>query len=86
MIDNNGLPKFHKSYMTPDGDLPKLFNYNGRRFDVNDVLGQLDKDNRGNIVPITDKNGHLVDNLGRKINSKGYLIDEFGNIVDRDGR
>jgi hypothetical protein len=28
----------------------------------------------------------LVDNLGRLINSRGYLIDEFGNVIDRDGR
>jgi len=27
-----------------------------------------------------------VDNLGRRINSKGYLIDEFGNVIDKDGR
>jgi len=27
-----------------------------------------------------------VDNLGRRVNSKGYLIDEFGNIIDKDGR
>jgi hypothetical protein len=25
--------------MTPDGDLPKFFNYNGRRFDVTDIIG-----------------------------------------------
>jgi len=24
--------------------------------------------------------------LGRKVNSRGYLIDEFGNVVDKDGR
>jgi hypothetical protein len=28
----------------------------------------------------------LVDNLGRRINSKGYLVDEFGNVIDKDGR
>lgn len=72
--------------MTPDGDLPKLFNYNGRRYDITDCIGQVDKDSSGNFVPITDKSGHTVDNQGRRINSKGYLIDEFGNIVDKDGR
>jgi hypothetical protein len=30
--------------MTPDGDLPKFFNYNGRRFDITDIIGQIDKD------------------------------------------
>ena len=28
----------------------------------------------------------MVDNLGRLINPRGYLIDEFGNVIDRDGR
>jgi hypothetical protein len=39
MIDNHGRKKFDRSQMTADGDLPKLFNYNGRRFDINDVTG-----------------------------------------------
>ena len=72
--------------MTADGDLPKLFNYNGRRFDVTDVIGQLDKDEDGNIVPKKDSKGVLTDNLGRPINSKGYLIDQDGNVIDKDGR
>jgi hypothetical protein len=28
----------------------------------------------------------LIDNLGRPINSKGYLIDEQGNVIDKDNR
>ena len=72
--------------MTPDGDLPKLFNYNGRRFDITDTIGQVDKDAEGNIIPGTDQHNNLVDNQGRKINSRGYLVDEFGNVVDKDGR
>ena len=37
-------------------------------------------------MPHTDKHGNLVDNLGRRVNSKGYLIDGFGNVIDKDGR
>lgn len=39
MIDNHGRKKFDKKQMTKDGDLPKLFNYNGRRFDITDCIG-----------------------------------------------
>jgi hypothetical protein len=53
-----------------------MFNYNGRRFDITDVIGQVDKDALGNIIPLTDQDGNLIDNLGRMINSRGYLIDE----------
>jgi len=35
---------------------------------------------------LTDQNGNFIDNLGRRVNSRGYLIDEFGNVIDKDGR
>lgn len=86
MIDNKGRMKFHHSHMTDDGDLPKLFNYNGRRFDITETMGQVEKDKNGEIVPNTDAQGNLIDNLGRPINTKGYLIDEQGNVIDKDNR
>ena len=55
IIDNYGRKKFDKAHTTTDGDIPKLFNYNGRRFDVTDIIGQLDKDANGNILPLTDE-------------------------------
>jgi hypothetical protein len=37
----------------------------------------------GRIVPHTSKNGkELLDNMGRRVNDKGYLIDPNGNIID----
>jgi len=86
IIDNQGRKKFDKSQLTPDGDLPKLFNYNGRRFDITDVIGSVDKDRNGDLAPMTNSKGQLVDNAGRRINSRGYLTDEFGNVIDKDGR
>lgn len=72
--------------MTEEGDLPKLFNYNGRRFDITETIGQIEKDKNGEIIPQTDAKGKLIDNLGRPINSRGYLVDENGNVIDKDGR
>lgn len=86
MIDNHGRQKFDKAHMTPDGDLPKLFNYNGRRFDITDCIGQFEKDSNGDIIPIQDSKGVMVDMLGRTVNSKGYLVDAFGNVIDNAGR
>ena len=57
IIDNNGRIKICKAHTTQDGDLPKLFNFNGRRFDIVDCIGQIDKDSNGNILPQTDQNG-----------------------------
>lgn len=39
MLDNHGRKKFDRAHMTDDGDLPKLFNYNGRRYDITDCIG-----------------------------------------------
>lgn len=43
--------------MTQDGDFPRLFNLNGRRFDIGDVCGQLNKDANGNLVFKKNKKG-----------------------------
>jgi hypothetical protein len=39
MLDHRGRRAFDKAQMTADGDLPKLFNYNGRRYDITDTIG-----------------------------------------------
>jgi hypothetical protein len=39
VVDNTGRKKLDRTHATPDGDLPKLFNYNGRRFDITDTIG-----------------------------------------------
>ncbi len=51
-----------------------------------DVSGQFDRDSNGKIVFKQNKNGQNVDNLGRLVNEKGYLIEANGNIVDKDGK
>ena len=48
--DRFGRVKFDKQQLTKDGDLPKLFNYSGRRFDIQDAMGNLDKDGKGDLV------------------------------------
>lgn len=39
IVDVFGIVKIHSSHVTSDGDLPKLFNYDGRRFDITDCIG-----------------------------------------------
>ena len=75
LIDNYGHKKFDKTRLDPDGNLPNMFNYDGKPFDVRDVIGRVDKDDQGNMVPVKKGSGKLVDKLGQPINSKGYLVD-----------
>ena len=69
-----------------NGELPKLFTYGGKRFDVKDTIGIFERDQADNIIIQQHANGYLIDNLGRRVNPKGYLTDEQGNIVDSSGK
>ena len=44
LVDQHGRKKFDRKQLVAEGDLPKLFNYNGKRFDIKDVMGQFEKD------------------------------------------
>eukprot|EP00347_Sterkiella_histriomuscorum_P011390 403372642 len=87
LVDKRGRVKMHKQIMEQNsGDLPLLFNYKGKKFDILDVMGNLDKDRNGNIIIRRDKDNNMVDKKGRRINNKGYLIDEQGNVINKDGK
>lgn len=68
--------------------MQRLYNYNGKRFDIKDIIGVFEKNkSNGEILPISSKDGtNLEDNFGRRVNDKGYLIDKEGNIIDKEGR
>jgi hypothetical protein len=38
--------------------------------------------------PILEKtpNGSLLDRQGKHVNVKGYLIDQYGNVIDKQGK
>jgi len=86
VVDKLGRKKFDRKQLD-DGDIQKLLNYNGKRFDIKDVIGVFDKDANGNIMLQNgDQRGVFVDNMGRRVNEKGYLVDSDGNIIDREGK
>jgi len=53
-----------------------------RTFNENDIKGDLEPNHEGVIAPVALPNGNLVDKYGRRVNEKGYLIDENGNVID----
>ena len=85
IVDKKGRKRFDRRQLE-DGDIPKLLNYSGRRFDIKDVMGIFNWDKNQKIIIRNNENIGLIDNVGRRVNEKGYLTDQVGNIVDRGGR
>jgi len=76
LVDKNGRPKFEKNQLTSDGDLPKLFNLDGKLFDIRDIMGQFDKYPEGNDSIDNKRRFPDTDNRGMKVNENGFLIDD----------
>ena len=87
MSGEEGKKKFDRKQLTKDGDVPRLYNFEGTRFALADVVGEFERDaETGKIVLVTSMGGRTVDVRGRLVNEKGYLVDEEGNVVDRRDR
>jgi hypothetical protein len=55
-------------------------------FAIEDIMGEFDVDDQGNYIILrNEENGNLEDKNERRVNRRGYLIDEDGNIIDKYG-
>jgi hypothetical protein len=73
--------------LTKEGELPRLFNYEGKRYSILDSIGNLGRHEITRDLMIkTSLDGKLIDNEGRLVNEKGYLVDNDGNVVDKSGK
>lgn len=87
LCDKRGRTKLHKHIMEQNGgEIPQLFTYKGKKFDLTDVMGSLDKDRKGNFIIRRDGKGRMVDKKGRLVNEKGYLVDPDGNVINKEGK
>jgi hypothetical protein len=75
----------------PDSDteedkrLVNMKDVDKRRFNVNDILGDFDRDERGHPLILQDKKGELIDKGGKRVNEKGYLVDpRTGDILEKE--
>jgi hypothetical protein len=58
-----------------------------RNFNENDILGDFERDTRGNIILLEGKDGEIIDKNGSLVNEKGYLIDgESGNVIEKEDK
>jgi hypothetical protein len=50
------------------------------------VIGQVRKNKHGDIEINRDDKGQWIDENEDPVNSKGYLIDDEGNVIDKEYR
>lgn len=75
-------PGFKPSEEDPIVQVPPVAHK--KTFNENDILGEFDRDEKGNIIVLQDKDGNFVDKLGRRVNERGYLLDpNTGNIIEK---
>lgn len=62
-----------------NGEFPKVFPFT--RFNIARCLGDFDLQDNGQPA-LTSRDGFLFDKQNRPVNSRGYLIDGNGNVID----
>lgn len=78
-VNNDAIKDFNK----PEHPVEMPPNAENRTFNVNDILGELDRDNRGNIIVLEDKQGNHIDKTGQLTNIRGYLTNPLtGDILE----
>lgn len=87
VINNlNGSTMFSKKELDEKGEVPAPFNVEKHNFNPHLVRGDFDFDRNGKPVVQKNQRGEFVDKSGAKVSSRGYRVDEQGNIIDNDGR
>jgi hypothetical protein len=78
MLAEFGKDKKMAIQIPPDSEL--------RSFNVNDILGDLDRDEKGNIIMIQDNDGNNIDKQGNPTNIRGYRLDpRTNNVIENMG-
>ena len=85
IVDKRGVKLFDKEALTKEGEFPKIFPFS--KFNLDSIKGDCELDPLGNPVVFPDKKNPSVirDAKGRRVNKRGYLVDDKGNIIDFRG-
>jgi hypothetical protein len=84
VVSHDGILLFEKHELSPEGEIPKILPYT--KFNVDEIRGDLEKDEFGKVRVIHEnEKAEILDNRKRRVNAKGYLIDNEGNILDQKG-
>ena len=53
-----------------------------RRFNECDIIGNLERDEKGNVIPEQDATGKNTDKDGRSTNGRGQLVNKEGDVIN----
>jgi len=53
-------------------------------FELAEIMGEFEIDDLGNFIILRGERGELLDKRERRVNRRGYLIDRFGNVINKD--
>jgi len=53
-------------------------------FELADIMGEFEIDDLGNFIILRGEKGELLDKKERRVNRRGYLIDRFGNVINKE--
>jgi len=56
--------------------------FKNRNFNECDILGDLDRDDKGNVVVLQTEVGVPIDKQGRSVNERGYLVLGGGDVIE----
>jgi hypothetical protein len=55
-------------------------------FELADIMGEFEIDDLGNFIILRGERGELLDKKERRVNRRGYLIDRFGNVINKNNQ
>lgn len=82
VIEKDGRIIFLKKHLINE-EIPKIFPFS--KFNIKTILSDFELDPLGAPILNKHKDGSFTDLRDRKVNQKGYLVDQNGNIINDRG-
>lgn len=77
MVQSQALQNFGKDLVEAPPSVES------RKFNECDILGNLDRDEKGNVITLTNEAGDTIDADGHSTNQRGYLVDpKTGDVIN----
>jgi len=58
LVDREGVKRFYyRQFAQYGGLMPKLYTHSGKRFDIHEVMGVLDRDPEGKLIFLQSEDG-----------------------------